>query len=76
MDGIAGAAARPPCPLPAAPSANTNIVGEDMNAYRWIHGDHLKEYSSSAMKWKAHTSKQEFADAFRATTAKFANNND
>jgi hypothetical protein len=47
-----------------------------MNAYRWIHGDHLKEYSSSAMKWKAHTSKQEFADAFRATTAKFANNND
>jgi hypothetical protein len=76
MDGIVGAAARPPYPLHDGQSANTKTIGESINAYRWIHGDHLKEYGTSAMKWKAHTSTQEFADAFRATTAEFANNND
>jgi hypothetical protein len=34
------------------------------------------EYSASATKWTSHTSSPEFAAAFKATAAKFADDND
>jgi hypothetical protein len=69
MDGIVGAAARPPCPPAAGLPAETNEQTEDLNTYRWIPGECINEYSKSAATWKSHTSSPEFAEAFQATAA-------
>jgi hypothetical protein len=34
-------------------------------SYKWIEGECLVEYNTSATKWKQHTSTQEFTDAFQ-----------
>jgi hypothetical protein len=69
MDGIVGAATRPPCPHTAGPPAAKNEEIEDVNTYSWIPGDCQKEYSKSAATWKAHTSAPELFEAFQATAA-------
>jgi hypothetical protein len=43
-----------------------NTKNVDTVSYRWIEGDCLKNYSSSAVIWKAHTSTPEFQEAFTA----------
>jgi hypothetical protein len=76
MDGIAGTDARPPCLSQERLPAKKENAGEDLNMYRWIPGECLKEYSESATRWKSHTSSTEFANAFKATAAKFDDDND
>jgi hypothetical protein len=57
------------------PETNTQAaVG--MKRYKWIEGESLKEYSASAHKWKAHTSTQEFADAFIEIINTYAEDNE
>jgi hypothetical protein len=44
--------------------------------YTWIGGDDTTEYMRSAKTWKAHTSTDQFAAKFNATSGKFTNDNE
>ena len=48
---------------------------ENTITYRLVEGDCLKNYSSSAVTWKAHTSTPEFHAAFIATAQKYEKDN-
>jgi hypothetical protein len=43
--------------------------------YRWIEGTCLKEYGTSAAKWKAHTSTLAFSEAFETIAKEYAHDN-
>ena len=44
--------------------------------YKWIAGENLGEYTSSAKKWKEHTSTAQFTDAFQQIMTKYDDDND
>jgi len=62
--------------------ATTNTQSDDtptqneMTTYRWVEGESLKEYSSSAAKWQNYTATPEFATKFRAMLTAYEENND
>jgi hypothetical protein len=64
------------CITPASPPASKKTQSENENSYRWIPGEYLNEYNTSAAKWKSHTSTAEFSKTFRETAAQFENDND
>lgn len=78
-------ASTPPCPRPLAdqraghPMADTPGIqqtqDEHICTYRWIEGDCLKNYSSSAIAWKTHTATPEFHAAFAAVAKKYEDDN-
>jgi hypothetical protein len=64
------AAAHPPrhnsTPPQVTPETATAASAQTQPAitYRWIEGTCLKEYGTSAVKWKKHTAAPEFAEKF------------
>lgn len=72
--------ARPPAeervshPRKTSP-AEDKTERKQQKSYRWIEGTCLKEYGTSAAKWKAHTSTQAFREAFETIATEFAHDN-
>jgi hypothetical protein len=52
------------------PTQNENTT------YRWVEGENLKEYGSSAAKWQNYTATPEFSTKFRAMLTAYEENND
>ena len=43
--------------------------------YKWVQGENIEEYNTSAQKWKAHTSTTEFREKFDAVYSKYTPDN-
>jgi hypothetical protein len=49
-----------------------SVYAHSATSYRWIEGTCLKEYGTSAVKWKKHTATPEFTEAFQTIMQTYA----